>query len=192
LRDAGLAGFRAAERVAVFSLEPAWKPLRIAFAATAVAGIAYGIVLLFGARIAEHESLRPLAMVGLVSSDTADDFKNVSDESDLDAAIASASKQGRITLIDFSAEWCTECKVMERSVFSQDIVRRQLRGMFLIRADLTHLDQSSKKLMRRFGVVGPPTIIFLSPDGTEISDTRIVGGTEVEAFLTKIAKALRA
>ncbi len=103
-----------------------------------------------------------------------------------------ASKQGRVVLIDFSAEWCTECKVMERGVLSEPVVLQQLRGVVLIRADLTHVDQSSKRLMQRFEVVGPPTIVFLNPEGAEISNTRIVGAVGVDAFLSKVAKALRA
>jgi thiol:disulfide interchange protein DsbD len=138
-----------------------------------------------------------LAFLGLIanaatSGDERSDFLNVSDEGALDAAIASASKQGRMMLIDFSAEWCAECKVMERTVLSQAVVRRQLHGMMLIRADLTHFDQSSKKLMKRFAVVGPPTMIFLNPDGTEIYEARVVGGIGIDGFLTRIAKAIRA
>ena len=82
---------------------------------------------------------------------------------------------------------------MERTVLSQAVVRRQLHGMMLIRADLTHFDQSSKKLMKRFAVVGPPTMIFLNPDGTEKSTKRASWAASAStAFLTRIAKAIRA
>ena len=95
-------------------------------------------------------------------------------------------------MVDFSADWCTECKLMERNVFSQEVVRRASRGMILVRADLTHFDRDSKELMKRFGVVGPPTIVFLSPEGHEIQQARIVGDVGVAGFLSKLAKAIRA
>jgi thiol:disulfide interchange protein DsbD len=41
-------------------------------------------------------------------------------------------------------------------------------------------------------VVGPPTIVFISPDGREIKETRIVGDVSVSGFLSKLAKAVRA
>jgi thiol:disulfide interchange protein DsbD len=43
--------------------------------------------------------------------------------------------------------------------------------------------------MQRFAVVGPPTVVFLNPDGTEIADARVVGDIGVDGFLNKIAKA---
>ena len=95
-------------------------------------------------------------------------------------------------MVDFSADWCTECRLMERNIFAKDEVRQQLRGMLLIRADLTHYNQSSKDLMQRFTVVGPPTVVFLNPDGSEIKDARVVGDVGVDDFLNKVARAWRA
>jgi thiol:disulfide interchange protein DsbD len=170
---------------------------RTAIQAFGVLAMMYGCVVLVGAASAQYAPLRPLDAVGLLtrpvtSGGDKSSFQTVTSEKDLDDAIATASKQGRVVLIDFSAEWCTECKVMERGVLSEPVVLQQLRGVALIRADLTHVDQSSKKLMQRFEVVGPPTIVFLNPEGAEISNTRIVGAVGVDAFLSKVAKALRA
>ena len=116
----------------------------------------------------------------------------VSNEADLDKAIDLGRRQGRGIMVDFSADWCTECRLMERNIFAKDEVRQQLRGMLLIRADLTHYDLSSKSLMQRFAVVGPPTVVFLNPDGSEIKDARVVGDVGVDNFLNKVAKAWRA
>jgi thiol:disulfide interchange protein DsbD len=80
---------------------------------------------------------------------------------------------------------------MERNIFAKDAVRQQLRDLLLIRADLTHFDTSSKKLMQRFAVVGPPTVVFLNPDGSEIADARVVGDVGIDDFLNKLAKASR-
>ena len=95
-------------------------------------------------------------------------------------------------MVDFSAEWCVECKVMERNVLSVPAVLQELRNVVLIRADVTRVDQSTKKLMQRFDVVGPPTIVFLDPEGSEISNARVIGAVGVNAFLAQVAKALRA
>lgn len=179
---------------------------RVVHVAAAVIGalsIVYGGALAAGAGAANYELLRPLTALGLVSGaaigEQADgihiatnNFQIVTSGAGLDSAIDVARKQGRIVMIDFSAEWCTECKLMDRNVFSQEVVRRACRGLLLIRADLTHLDRDSKALMNRFGVVGPPTIVFLSPEGREIQETRIVGDVGVAGFLSKLAKAIRA
>ncbi|MEO8321838.1 MAG: thioredoxin family protein, partial [Bradyrhizobium sp.] len=121
-----------------------------------------------------------------------DGFQVVSTEPDLERAIELGRQQGKSIMVDFSADWCTECLLMERNIFAQDVVRQQLRGMLLIRADLTHFDTSSKKLMQRFAVVGPPTVVFLNPDGSEITEARVVGDIGVSGFLGRLAKASRA
>ena len=151
---------------------------------------------LIGAALSDYGPLQPLVSIGMVASSadagSTDGFQVVSNEADLDKAIDLGRRQGRGIMVDFSADWCTECRLMERNIFAKDEVRQQLRGMLLIRADLTHYDLSSKSLMQRFAVVGPPTVVFLNPDGSEIKDARVVGDVGVDNFLDKVAKAWRA
>ena len=183
------------------------KPRRSAHVAAAALGalsVAYGGALTAGAGAAVYEPLQPLAALGLVTAPAnatgsadglhlvTNEFQIVTNEADLNSAIDTARKQGRTIMLDFSAEWCTECKLMERNVFSQEVVRSAFRNFVLVRADVTHYDRDSKDLMKRFGVVGPPTILFLSPEGREIQEARIVGDVGVSGFLNKLAKAIRA
>jgi thiol:disulfide interchange protein DsbD len=180
------------------------RPSHFAAASIGALSIVYGGALLVGAGTATYEPLQPLAAVGLVTAPAnatgepdglhtaTNEFRIVTNGADLDRAIDLAQKQDRVVMVDFSADWCTECKLMERNVFSQEVVRRASRGMLLVRADLTHFDRDSKELMKRFGVVGPPTIVFLSPEGREIQEARIVGDVGVAGFLSKLAKAIRA
>jgi thiol:disulfide interchange protein DsbD len=80
---------------------------------------------------------------------------------------------------------------MERTVLADENVRRRLDGMQLIRADVTRYDAQSRHIMQRFAVVGPPTLIFLNPAGTEVESARSVGATVVDDFLAKIAASER-
>ena len=175
---------------------PRWRSSNLATAGAGVLALFYGCVLVIGAALSDYGPLQPLISVGLVASssdtDRADGFQVVSNEADLDRAIDLGRQQGRGIMVDFSADWCAECRLMERNIFAQDVVRQRLRGMLLIRADLTHYDMSAKNLMQRFAVVGPPTVVFLNPDGSEIRDARVVGDVGVDGFLGKIARASRA
>lgn len=176
--------------------ETRWRSASLARVGAGVLALFYGCVLVIGAALSDYGPLQPLVSIGVVASSadpgSTDGFQVVSNEADFDKAIDLGRQQGRGIMVDFSADWCTECRLMERNIFAKDEVRQQLRGMLLIRADLTHYDLSSKNLMQRFAVVGPPTVVFLNPDGTEIRDARIVGDVGVDGFLNKVAKAWRA
>jgi thioredoxin:protein disulfide reductase len=76
-------------------------------------------------------------------------------------------------------------------VMADQTVRRRLGRLRLIRADMTRFDASSKKLMERFAVIGPPTLVFLNAAGKEVDGTRIVGATVVDEIIRKIAAAER-
>lgn len=170
--------------------------IRLTAATTASVLAIYGGSLAIGGITGWYAPLFPLVSAGIVPSaampgSSPDGFQTVSNESELDAAIQPSRTDGRPILIDFSAEWCTECRLMERTVFANDAVRHRLSGLRLIRADMTHYDPASKKLMARFAVIGPPTLIFLDAAGREVKGTRIVGATIVDDFLDKIAAAER-
>lgn len=169
---------------------------RVAPAAAGIALAIYGGFLTAGGVRGWYAPLRPLAWAGITPSIAApgaeyEGFRTVTNEHDLDAAIAAGSADGRPVLIDFSAEWCTECRLMERTLLADDAVRQQLNRLRLIRADMTRYDTASRKLMERFAVVGPPTLIFLDAAGREVDGTRVIGMTAVTDFLSKITAAER-
>ena len=69
-------------------------------------------------------------------------------------------------------------------------IRSRLQNVSIIRADITADSQESHKLMQRFGVMGPPTLLFVDAQtGREIEDTRTVGAISAEQFRRKLAQA---
>jgi thiol:disulfide interchange protein DsbD len=124
---------------------------------------------------------------GSITKASAAEFETVRTPGALDDAIAAARRSGRAVVLDFSAEWCVECKVMDRTVFSDADVLRRLKDFALIRADATDYNEDMQKLMKTFGVVGPPTVIFLgAQDGKEARDMRIVGPVDATTFLKRL------
>jgi thioredoxin:protein disulfide reductase len=169
---------------------------RIMTIAPASALAFYGLLLASGGIAGWYEPLRPLAWAGIAPPVNAwrlgeDGFQIVTNEVDLDEAIAAGRAEGRRILIDFSADWCTECRLMERDVLAEVNVRHRLDGVRLIRADVTRYDAQSRSIMQRFSVVGPPTLIFLNPVGKEVEAARVIGATAVGDFLGKLAIAER-
>ena len=74
------------------------------------------------------------------------------------------------------------CKELERETFADPTVRAVLAGMVALRADITDNDVADQALMEKFGIIGPPAIVFFGPDGRERREYRVVGFLSAEAF----------
>lgn len=92
-------------------------------------------------------------------------------------------------ILDFYADWCVECRLMEKDVFAQPQIRQLLRGWTLVRVDITANDDAARRLLREYGVIGPPTLIFAAPDGREARALRAVGFVDAQALQRRLASA---
>ncbi|MHB2205335.1 protein-disulfide reductase DsbD [Methylobacterium sp. CM6257] len=162
------------------------QPSRAGRAAGMVA-VAYGGVLLIGAATGASDPLRPLA--GLVTSqaDRGAEAHTVSSVTAFEAALQAARAEGKPVLIEFAADWCTVCRTNERTVLADAGIRERLKAVSVIRADVTRDDADARALMRRFEVVGPPTLILMRTDGGEIREGRTEGELTVEALTRRLA-----
>ena len=88
---------------------------------------------------------------------------------EFDLAKEEAQKEDKYILIDFWAEWCTECKKMDVNAFQNPEVRKMLENFVLLKIDVDVVPL----LRAQFHVGGMPVIIIMSPDGEEVA--RITG-----------------
>ena len=58
----------------------------------------------------------------------------------------------------------------------------------LLKADVTDNNDDDKALQKRFGVVGPPALIFWDKNNKEIKASQIVGYKNPEDFLSIVNK----
>lgn len=119
-------------------------------------------------------------------------FEKIKGEAALDRAVAEAAAAGKPVMLDFYADWCVSCKEMERYTFTDPEVQRVLAGAVLLKADVTANDEEDQALLRRFGIFGPPTIAFWSPNGVERSNFRVVGFMKADEFARVAAEAIAA
>ena len=106
-------------------------------------------------------------------------FTRVKSITDLDLAIKNAN--GKTVMLDFYADWCTSCKEMEKLTFSDVKVKAALANTVLLQADVTENNDNDQALLKRFGLFGPPGIIFFDNTGAEIK-TRVIGYKNVGDF----------
>jgi thiol:disulfide interchange protein DsbD len=148
-------------------------------------GVSYLIGGLSGAR----DILRPLGNIGRAEAQTPAtlQFSRVKDIADLDLRIAQARGkahgQGPLVMFDFYADWCISCKEMERFTFSDDAVKAKLKPVLLLQADVTANSDADKALLKRYGLFGPPGILFFDARGNEVGDFRVTGYQDAAQFL---------
>lgn len=147
----------------------------------------YGVLLLVGAASGSSNPLRPLqGLFGQQTETQALQFRYVKSSSDLDRELAAAAANGQLAMLDFYADWCVDCKKMERYTFGEPAVIAALGDMVLLKADVTANDDLDKQLLQRFGIFGPPTIAFFGPDGNEAKWFRQVGFASAAEFSAHI------
>jgi thiol:disulfide interchange protein DsbD len=161
--------------------------------------IIYGILLVIGAATGGSNPLQPLASVNVGSSTgetvAAHDelpFQRIKTVGDLDREIAAASQQGKSVMLDFYADWCVSCKEMEAWTFTDAAVQAALSNTVWLQSDVTANDAEDKALLDRFGVFGPPTIIFFGTDGQQRHGYEVVGYMKADAFAGHVQKAFAA
>ena len=167
----------------------------VARAAGLIAAV-WGVLLLIGVSLDAVSPWRPLAPLARpalaadgVSSLTAAPAVVVADNAALETAVAQASAKSRPALVYFTAEWCVSCRVMEREVFKNDEVLTELGAVDLIKVDVTQSTPEVRDLLDRYGVVGPPTMIFLSRTSKEAAESRLIGEASARAVLTSLERA---
>jgi thiol:disulfide interchange protein DsbD len=89
---------------------------------------------------------------------------------------------GKKIMLDFAADWCTACKELEEITFADKGVKERLNKYILIRADVTKNGKNEKALSKKYGVFGPPALIFFDKDLNVIKSKTIIGFIEPDEF----------
>lgn len=128
----------------------------LAQAVSAVAGI-WAVCLIVGAAMGGHDVWRPLASLQgstiQAQSTTNPDIK-VTTLAELDAVLAHHNK----VLVDVTAEWCIECRIMERTLFTNRPA--MLNGYQVVKLDITESTDDSRAVLERYQLFGPPALLF--------------------------------
>jgi thiol:disulfide interchange protein DsbD len=155
----------------------------------------YGVLLLLGSLTGGTNPLTPLKSVNLGGGASATkeehlEFVRIKTVDDLDREIAAAAAAGKSTMLDFYADWCVSCKEMEAFTFTDSDVLASLGNTVALQADVTKNDEADQALLARFGVFGPPTIIFFGTDGIQREGYEVVGFMNAEKFASHVQTAL--
>jgi thiol:disulfide interchange protein DsbD len=152
-----------------------------------------GASLLIGALSGAKSALQPLsgismgvAAVNASSNKSSLAFNRITTIAELEKRLASAD--GQPVMLDFYADWCVACKELEQLTFSDKKVQAMLQNTLLLQVDVTQNSDADKSLLKRFGLYGPPGIIFFNGQGQELSTLKTVGFEDADRFHATLFK----
>ncbi len=151
--------------------------------------LAYALALVTGAALGGTDPLAPLQLTGGAPTLQFTALRSVAG---LQRDVRRAAARHETVMVDFYADWCTSCKEMEATTFTDPAVRRALAHTVLLRADVTSNDAADQALLKYFGIYGPPTIAFYDRHGREQHRERVVGYLDAAAFLRRVRAAFAA
>lgn len=135
----------------------AWRTLKISGKAAPVVSMSLiGLVLLGGGVIAavkQTEHARHDFWVPFTPS-----------------VLADSLDRGDVVVLDFTAEWCLNCKTLEAAVLSPDPLGEVLRnseGLVALKADLTSTKAPGWDKLRALGQTGIPLLVVYGPGADE-------------------------
>lgn len=156
----------------------------------------YGALLIVGAASGQTNPLQPLVFSSINSASVShvsvakshDASKMITTSKEFKMALNKAEDQQQIAVLDFYADWCIACKIMDTEIFSHTDTQEKMSNVSFIQLDMTKNTDDQLTLLNEFGLFGPPAVLFFSK-GEELSQLRIVGEVDKATFLKHLALA---
>ncbi len=161
-----------------------------------VAVMVWGVVSLVGASVGNRDVINPLpqlpallSMGGTGGSSAPAQFKSpftyARTNKEFEQFIQLADDANKPLLIDFYANWCLDCKRMDRTTFrDSDVVARLQQNYTAVKIDVTDPDDEfSRSLRKQLNVFGPPALVLISQGSQVVSDRIMYGYLNVEQMM---------
>ncbi|MBT5935934.1 protein-disulfide reductase DsbD [Sulfurimonas sp.] len=148
----------------------------------------YSVSLFIGFLAGSSSMTKPLGFLntmghssGVLSKEEKLSFEVIHSITELDKVLKASD--GKKVLLDFSAAWCTSCKELEEMTFTDPDVMAKMKEFILVRADITENSSDEKELSKKYGVFGPPALIFFDENSAVMKDKTVIGFIEPKEFL---------
>ncbi len=161
--------------------------------------LVWGILSLIGSAYGERDLFNPLPSTLMAPSSYAQKvnssklkYEYASDLDVLVSQLEKAQSQGKYVLIDFYADWCTDCVKMDKSTFNNEQLIADLKQDFvMLKVDLT--DPSAvgpTAIKQHYGVFGPPAVLFIHPSQGLVEAASFYGYKSADE-LAKVLEVVR-
>ena len=155
--------------------------------------LVYALASWVGALQGHSDPLRPLdgpvAAATPSASGEQSAWQTIRSPGELTQALASAKAAGQPLLLDWYADWCISCKVIEREVLTAPAVTAQLGNYRLIRFDMTESNAEQRALLDQYQLFGPPALLLFAGNGDEQQALRVIGEINAADFAERLRQA---
>lgn len=156
--------------------------------------LVYALASWYGALSGQTDPMRPLgreyasANNGAVAPNSTQ-WQTITTSAELDRVMQEAQSAGKPLLLDWYADWCISCKVIEHEVLPDPGVVARLAGYSLIRFDMTDSNAEQRALLDRYELFGPPALLFFAKNGEELQNVRVVGEIDAPGLIERLNRA---
>jgi thiol:disulfide interchange protein DsbD len=154
--------------------------------------LVYALACWYGALSGQTDPMRPLGRStqvlgnGLAVAPSSSQWQTITTSAELDRALSEARNAGKPLALDWYADWCISCKVIELDVLPDPQVVNRLSGYSLIRFDMTQSNAEQRALLDRYKLFGPPAILFFDKSGNEQQSARVVGEIDAAGLIQRL------
>lgn len=167
-----------------------------------IAVMVWGGVVLVGASAGNRDITDPLPQLstiiaggGLTVSNgtgnaTSKVFTYVTSADEFEQMLSTAKSSSRPIMLDFYADWCLDCKRMDRTTFKDPTVVARLKDDFLaLKIDVSDPDDDfGRDTRKRFGVFGPPALVLFDGHGNYLEDLLAYGYLNTNELLQLLSR----
>ena len=157
-----------------------------------------GGLMVVGAASGQGDPLQPLSFLSSPNQNRA--FNDVSNEqentevahrittkAEFEQALSQAQAAQKTMVLDFYADWCIACKILDKEVFSDSEVASALNGFVFVQLDMTNNSSEQLALLDEFNLFGPPGVLFFK-DKKALVGEELIGEFNKATFLASLQR----
>lgn len=138
--------------------------------------LAYSLSLFLGGLFGAKNFLNPLAFNSIAKQNSALKYEFSYNLKHLKQEIQNSTKP---IMLDFTASWCENCKLLDELTFSDERVIEKLQKYKLIKVDVSENNSEQIKTMKEFKVFGPPVLIFFENGKEKLKITGFISADDL-------------
>jgi thiol:disulfide interchange protein DsbD len=158
-----------------------WQRPKAMTLSLALVLMSYGVVAGWGVSQGHQNPLQPWQ-----APLPAAPFVKIIDVEHLQAQQRRAAALGQPMMLDFSADWCISCQVMERRIFEQPDIQEALAHYHWVQFDVTAFTPAHQALFDQYQLVGPPAVLFFDINGEWQTQRTIYGEVNKRQFIERV------